>query len=250
MRHPRIYTEQLLQLNQTVTLESSVAHHLYTVLRLKTGYHIRLFNGQPQEYTGKIVHISSQSTTVELIAISYIEPEPTVDLHLILGLSKGERMDVALQKATEMGVTHISPLLAARSVIKLEATRRFIRYQHWQQIIIAACEQSGRCRIPKLDVPQIFTVCLEKSVHNDRRLMLHPLGTATLNTIAPPTSGISLLIGPEGGFTELELQQAQSNGFILLRLGPRILRAETAPLAAIAAIQTIWGDFNQSPNLI
>lgn len=250
MRHPRIYTEQLLQLNQTVTLESNAAHHLYTVLRLKTGCHIRLFNGQPQEYTGKIIYINHHSATIELTAIPYIEPDPILDLHLILGLSKGERMDIALQKATELGVTRISPLLAAHSVIKLEATRRVSRYQHWQQIIIAACEQSGRCRIPKLDAPQIFTVCLEESVHNDRRLMLHPLGTATLNTIAPPTSGISLLIGPEGGFTELELQQAQSNGFILLHLGPRILRAETAPLAAIAAIQTIWGDFNQPLNLI
>jgi len=242
MREPRIYTDQTLQLHKIVILELNTAHYLHTVLRLKSGAGVRLFNGQPQEYSGEIIHVHRQQVQVKLHNTSYLEPEPALKLHLILGLSKGERMDVALQKATELGVTHISPLLTERSVIKIEATRRDKRNLHWYQTIISACEQSGRCCIPKLDLPQSLITCLE-SIHSDQRLVLHPLGSNTLNTITPPIREIALLIGPEGGLTDLELQQAKSYDFTALRLGPRILRTETAPLAALAAIQTLWGDF-------
>lgn len=242
MHEPRIYTPQPLKIGSLITLEPKAAQHLFMVLRLKVDASVRIFNGEAEEYQGKIVHADRAQVSIQLTSVAKCEPAAVLQLHLILGISKGERMDVALQKATELGVTRIAPLLAQRSVVQLKGVRLERRNLHWQQIIVAACEQSGRCRLPQLDWPQNLQTCLDATL-SEQKLLLHPLGAATLNTVPPPQREVALLVGPEGGLEENELQQALNAGFTSLRLGPRILRTETAPLAALAAIQALWGDF-------
>jgi 16S rRNA (uracil1498-N3)-methyltransferase len=244
MREPRIFTDQNLQLQQTITLEANTAHYLRTVLRCINGHRIRVFNGMAEEYSGDIIYIDQRQVQIHLTHISYVEPPPMLHLHLILSVSKADHMEVALQKATELGVNHISPLLAERSVVKFSAKSIDKHNLRWRQIIISACEQSRRCQIPKLESPQTLDSCLETTV-SDCRLILHPEGINTFNTVTRPKHGVTLLIGSEGGFTSKEIYRAQNAGFVTLRLGKRILRTETAPLAALSAIQTLWGDFNQ-----
>lgn len=242
MREPRIYLAQSLQVESYITLDASAAHHVRMVLRLQPGNNVRLFNGDGSEYRGELVEVHKQHTKVFISAITAQCANTTLNLHLILGISKGERMDLAMQKAVELGVTRLSPLLAKRSVVQLKGERLERRHQHWQQIVIAACEQSGRCYLPKLDLAQPLETTLTNA-EESLRLVLHHQGTATLGTIVPPTKGVALLVGPEGGLDTEEIDYANRCGFIPLRLGPRILRTETAPLATIAAIQCLWGDF-------
>lgn len=242
MSIPRIFIHQPLKIGAVLTLESQAAHHLFTVLRLKVGAEVWIFNNQAQEYTSKIIVADRNQVTLQIVNLSKYESASGLQLHLIIGISKAERMDMVLQKATELGVMRISPMLAQRSVVQLQGIRLERRNLHWQQTIIAACEQSGRCRLPQLDHPQDIVTCLN-ATQNDQKLLLHPSGSATLSTIVAPRQGVTLFVGPEGGLDANEVQQAQTAGFIALRLGPRILRTETAPLAALAAIQTLWGDF-------
>lgn len=243
MREPRIYLAQALQVESYIALDTSAAHHVRMVLRLQPGNVVRLFNGNGLEYRGELVEVHKQHTKVFISAITAQSAKATLSIHLILGISKGERMDLAMQKAVELGVTRLSPLLAKRSVVHLKGERLERRHQHWQQIIIAACEQSGRCYLPQLDSAQPLETTLTNT-EEDLRLVLHHQGAATLGTIDPPTKGfVTLLIGPEGGLDAGEIDHAKRCGFIPLCLGPRILRTETAPLAALAAIQCLWGDF-------
>lgn len=246
MREPRVYTDQPLEPGTHLTLEPAPSHHLLRVLRLMPGDRLRLFNGNGRDYLGRLQSIHQGQAVVDLESLLHEECPSPIRLHLLLGISKGERMDFALQKAVELGVTRLSPLLARRTVVQLQGRRLERRLQHWQQVMIGACEQSGRCRLPHLDPPHSLTMAL-KTVEGDRRLALDHRGTATLADIPAPTQGIALLIGPEGGLDEGEIQQARGQGFVPLRLGPRILRTETAPLAALAAIQTLWGDFRVGP---
>jgi 16S rRNA (uracil1498-N3)-methyltransferase len=169
------------------------------------------------------------------------EPDPVLAIHLILGVSRGQRMDYALQKATELGVTEITPVITRRSVVRLQDDKREQRQAHWRQILTHACEQSGRCRLPVLHPLVHFPEHL--GVPGQTGVLLDPVSDKTLADLDPPSGTLALLVGPEGGLTEQERKSALEEGFTAIRLGPRILRTETAPLAAVAAAQVLWGDF-------
>ncbi len=237
----RIYTAQPLSLAAPIILDGTAARHLIQVLRLTTGDPVALFNGDGYEYNGYLIEISRHTVAVTLTERSALEPPAPLNITLGLGITKSERMDYSLQKSVELGAAAFVPLFTARSVIKLDAQRLEKRQQHWQGIIIAACEQSGRRRIPTLATAIPLMTWLNEQ--HDMSLLLDPRSTLGCDALMPPASGhIRILIGPEGGLTPTERIAAQQVGFQSVRLGPRILRTETAPLAAIAALQILWGD--------
>ena len=203
---------------------------------------MRLFNGYGGEYLGRLQAVDKQGIEVQIGKLIIEEPPSRLELNLLLGISKGERMDFAIQKAVELGVTHILPMFTARSVVRLRGERLERRRAHWRKIIIAACEQSGRCRLPRLEHAMPLAPALDQ-VTADLRLLLHHKGAGGLDVLPSPQQGIALVVGPEGGLELGEIHLASGNGFLPVRLGPRIMRTETAPLAALAAIQTLWGDF-------
>ena len=242
MRIPRIYTEQPLTPGREFTLEERAARHLIQVLRLKREADLILFNGDGREYPAQLTVASKQLVRAKTLGASEPEADPPLAIHLAIGISKGERMDFTLQKAVELGVSGITPLFTQRSVVRLQGERLEKRMQHWHNVVIAACEQSGRRRLP-----QLLTACTLAEwlpTHSDRcRILLDHRATNTLPELSPPELAIQLLIGPEGGLSEEERNLAAATGFQGVHLGPRVLRTETAPLAAISAIQVLWGDF-------
>jgi 16S rRNA (uracil1498-N3)-methyltransferase len=241
MRIQRVYTDQPLEPGGEITLEEASSHHLYHVLRLQAGDSINLFNAGC-EYAATLGQIGKEGATATLRKLVFEEPEPELAIHLLIGISRGERMDFALQKATELGVNRITPIFTKRCVVKLNEKKQASRMQHWNKIIINACEQSGRCRLPRLDMP--LEVSSAVSTHNSGTpLLLDHRSSKTLQTLKKPKSNITILVGPEGGLSSDERKLAKAQGFTGVRLGPRVMRTETAPLAAIAAIQTLWGDF-------
>jgi 16S rRNA (uracil1498-N3)-methyltransferase len=242
MRVPRCYTPQSLTPNLQITLEEEPAHHLRQVLRLRSGNEIVLFDNSGDEYHAHLDQLSKQSVTALVGEKRGHETEAQLSIHLIIGISRGERMDQVLQKATELGVTRITPCLTQRCVVKLDKKKRANRLAHWGRVIVSACEQSGRCRLPLLDEPLDISNAISEQ-NSELALVLDPKAPQPITQIPTPEFSVSILIGPEGGLTEGERNQALQQGFLGLRLGPRILRTETAPLAAIAAIQTLWGDF-------
>lgn len=245
MRTPRIYTDQPLQPGQRIRLEPAGSRHLRNVLRLRAGAPLHLFNDNGGEYLGRLHALNKHGAEVWVETLLANEPRPKLELNLLLGVSKGERMDFAIQKTVELGVTRILPVFTARSVVRLQGERMQRRMDHWRNIIVSACEQSGRCRLPRLDRARNLSQATE-SLSADLRLLLHHGGASGLDALPPPQRGIDLLVGPEGGLEQTEIQLARNHGFVPIRLGPRIMRTETAPLAALAAIQTLWGDFGSN----
>ncbi len=242
MRISRIYTSHLLSQGQTISLESEASRHLIQVLRLRPGANLMLFNGDGCNYQARLEAAEKKQARVKVISQSETEPENAIKIHLGISISKGERMDLAVQKSVELGVDEITPLFSKHSVVRLGGDRLEKRQQHWRKIIISACEQSGRCRIPVLHNAVDIDIWLGTS-HQGMCLTLDPESKTSICSLKQPTDKINLLIGPEGGLSENEIIAAKNNGFEGICLGPRILRTETAPLAAIAAIQTLWGDF-------
>jgi 16S rRNA (uracil1498-N3)-methyltransferase len=223
-------------------LPANVVRHLVQVLRMQVGQEIILFNGRDGiDYRAVLTHVTRRRASARILSAS--EPEAVADLqiHLALGISRGERMDLAIQKAVELGVSSVTPLITERTQARLSAERREKRQRHWQNILISACEQSGRARLPKLQPPGELGVWLQNPP--GRTLLLDPGARQCLRDISSPHKELGLLIGPEGGFSDQERALALHAGCTGIHLGPRVLRTETAPLAAIAAIQTLWGDF-------
>ena len=245
MREPRVYTDQTLESGLRVHLEPTTGHHLLKVLRLRLDAPLRLFNGDGREFQGRLSAISGNSVSATIEVLSRSDPEPSLQLNLLLGVSRGERMDFAIRKAVELGVTGISPLVTTRSVVRLKGERLQRRTAHWHGLVVSACEQSGRCRLPHLAPQQSLAAAMENS-GSDLRLLLYHRGDTGLEQLATPQRGVDLLVGPEGGLDEAEIRLSGERGFIPVRLGPRIMRTETAPLAALAAIQMLWGDFRGS----
>ncbi|MBW9271363.1 MAG: 16S rRNA (uracil(1498)-N(3))-methyltransferase [Candidatus Thiodiazotropha sp. (ex. Lucinisca nassula)] len=243
MRVPRCYTSQPLKQGALISLEEEPAHHLRQVLRLRPGHPVILFDNSGDEYTASLEQVSKQAVKALLTERVRQEAEAALSIHLLIGISRGERMDLAIQKATELGVNRITPLLTNRCVVKLDEKKRRNRMTHWQRVMISASEQSGRCRLPRLDEPLEITTALVQ-LKPERGLLLDLQGKQSLGQIPQPENGVSILVGPEGGLTPNERELAIQHGFTGTRLGPRVLRTETAPLAAIAAVQTLWGDFN------
>lgn len=240
MRVTRLYLPVSLTSGSTLSLDEDRAHYLRTVLRLKRGAELTVFNGQGGQYPAVVREAHGTDVTIELGEHDVREAESALFTHLGLGISRGERMDLAIQKAVELGVSRITPLFTERCVVHLDAQRQNLRLLHWQGIVQSACEQCGRNRLPLLDPPIRLQDWLPQL--DGFRLILHPVGGRMLSDLPPPQGQVTLLSGPEGGFSEGERQQTLDAGFTPLRLGPRILRTETAALAALAAIQTLWGD--------
>ena len=244
MRIQRIHTGQSLQSGREISLEEESSHHLFHVLRLQSGDVISLFNNDGQEFEASIIEISKHGASVSVGSLSRDENPAKLSIHLLLGISRGERMDYALQKATELGVNRIIPVFTKRCVVKLSEKKRASRMAHWQKIITNACEQSGRILLPELDQPlDIASAVSTQTAHT--ALMLDHRSSKTLPEIKKPKESIAILVGPEGGLTSEERKLGKGAGFTGIRLGPRVMRTETAPLAAIAAIQTLWGDYAQ-----
>ncbi len=238
---PRIYFPSDLTLNATYELDSDNATHLIRVLRLTNGDPIDVFDGNGNEYSAVLCDVQKKSASFHVNELNRQEPQQALSLHLGQVVSKGDRMDFTIQKATELGITDITPLWSERCEVRLKGDRLEKKMVHWQNIAISACQQSGRCKIPVIHPPMDY-LDWAKNTNADIRLLLHPHQQQPLSQYEQPHS-VALLIGPEGGFSEDEVEYAINTGFTGLRLGPRILRTETASLAALSVLQYVWGDF-------
>lgn len=213
---------------------------------MRTGDDLVLFNGQGGEYAARIASIERSRVSVDVLAWNSVERESPINVTLVQALQSGEKMDMTVQKAVELGVSRIVPVMSKRSVVRLDGARAEKRVEHWRGVAVAACEQCGRNRLPEV-VPLGGLDAWLSAAPNDGalRLMLAPGAGLTLDRIEPPTPGsrIELLIGAEGGLSPDELEKATRAGYVSVCLGPRILRTETAGLAALAVLQALWGDF-------
>lgn len=241
MRITRLYTPQSLSASAQVLLRDDAAHYISKVLRLRPEDHIKLFNGNDGEFLARVVAIDKKSVTVVLEQRQVCNADPSLTIHLGLGVSRGERMDYAIQKATEAGVTSITPLLTERCEVKLKGDRVDNRLSHWERVAISACEQSGRCAIPIIETPIAIADWLQTPREGSNFVLDHQ-GSSGFPNVEKPAA-ITLLIGPEGGLSDQEVIAAQANNFITVRLGPRVLRTETAPVVAISLAQHLWGDY-------
>ena len=233
-------------LNTPFTLPDDIFRHAITVLRLRVGDAFIAFDGAGQAAQALIVQVEKKSAQAQLTAIEQRSVESNLNITLAQCLSSADKMDWTIEKAVELGVTRIVPLFSARSQIKLSAERAEKKLEHWQRIVVAACAQSGRNTLPEFSAPMPLNSFLNAEQPNDNyKLMLHPRHAQALKSLSAPApkQPIVLLIGPEAGFDDNELKHAQNAHFTPTLLGPRILRTETAGLATIAALQTLWGDF-------
>lgn len=242
MRIPRIYTEQSLQPNASITLGPGPSQHIARALRMRVGDPLVLFDGSGGQYPATISALDKKTVTATTGAFDEIERESGLGLHLGIAISRGERMDWVVQKATELGVNSISPLLSERTEVRLKGERAGKKVHHWQQVAVSACEQSGRNRIPTIEPLQTLDAWVAEA-QAQLKLVLHPVADPVVERAGAPDN-IALLVGPEGGLSAAELIAAEQAGFNPLQLGPRILRTETAPLAAIAVLQARWGDMS------
>ena len=241
MRISRLYVPGSLQVGRSIELNDDSAHYVRTVLRLKKGQALAIFNGQGEECLCELEEVSRKRVALQTQEMQTREVESPLQVHLGLGISRGDRMDWGVQKAVELGVQQITPLLTERSVVKLNEEKKQQRQQHWRNICQHAAEQSGRIIVPELaaidELPQ--WVAQQQGL----RIFLDPHAEQSLADLQPQNQSITLLSGPEGGFSEPEREFALASGFVPVRLGKRVLRTETAALAALAAVQTLWGDF-------
>jgi 16S rRNA (uracil1498-N3)-methyltransferase len=243
MRVSRIYTRQLLNSGATVTLGEELSHYVLRVLRLRRGDPLILFNGDGSEYQA-ILSEADRSQAAALIGqADKPHRESALRVFLGQGLARGERMDFVLQKSAELGAVSITPLWTNRCQVQLSGKRLENRLAHWHGIVRSACEQSNRVVLPGLDKPTPLPEWLAAVQLQEQqlKLVLDPSATRRLRDL-PPASSVSILVGPEGGLDEDEIRLSESNGFQRIRMGPRVLRTETAALAALAAVQTLWGD--------
>lgn len=241
MRCPRIYTPQPLTPNSTIALNDDAAHHVARVLRMQSGDALILFNGDGGEYRATIASVDKKSVHVALESANTSERESPLAIHLGIAISKGERMDWVIQKATELGVTQITPLQTERVEVRLNNEREEKKLSHWQAVAISACEQCRRNRIPAIHSPQMLSAWLD-SINADVKFVLHHRSEVTLESFAEKPRSVALLIGPEGGLSDTEIALAERKNFAPLRLGPRVMRTETAPIAALSILQFLWGD--------
>jgi RNA methyltransferase, RsmE family len=242
MRVSRIYIEQPLAENSRLELGKEAARHLVTVLRQKTGDAVTLFNGEGGEYSGIIIEATNKSLVVELGAFNPENRHSPLHSILGIGISRGERFELVLQKATELGVREIYPLYTERTEVKLKGDREDKKHSRWQQVIISACEQCTLNIPPVLHQPRPLEQWL--NIEAEKKLVLHHRSATSLQQLAQQKpASTALLVGPEGGLSEDEIRAAEQQGFESLTLGPRVFRTETAPLVALSICQSLWGDF-------
>lgn len=242
---PRFYCREALAPGAHIELPEPVARHAVRVLRLPPGAPMVLFDGRGGEYPAHIERIERDRVTAQLGAWREVEFESPLAVTLVQALQAGEKMDFTIQKAVELGVRNIVPVESRRSVLRLSGDRAGKRVAHWQGVVAAACEQCGRNQVPLVAPLEKLENWLARPAHGALRLMLAPDAEQTLAAVAPPAGEIQLLIGAEGGLDPQEVLAAKQAGFQAVRMGPRILRTETAGLAALAAMQALWGDFRE-----
>jgi 16S rRNA (uracil1498-N3)-methyltransferase len=242
MRRTRCYVAGPLHPGDTLSLPESASAHLGRVLRANVGDAVVLFNGQGGEFEAQILTIDRRSVRVRIGTLHAVERESPIRVTLLQSIARGEKMDLIVQKATELGVAGIIAFTAQRSVVRLDSEAYRKRSDHWRAIAISACEQCGRNRIPFIDVVSDLGAAIERCPEGNVRVLLEPDADQPLSQRARAGSAMAVLIGPEGGFTDEELARAREQTFTPCRLGPRVLRAETAPLAALAVIQVLAGD--------
>ncbi len=241
MRISRLYIDRALQLNDEIQLDKEQSHYLATVLRLRVGDSVCLFNGEDAEYFAEIFSISKKQTILVVNNKQERHRESPLIITIGIGVSRGQHMDFAIQKVVELGVSNIVPVMTEFSNVKLQVDRLENKLQHWQQIIINACEQSQRTRVPSLSAPLMFNdFVVDQSA--DIKLIFHPVAEHGLHSIQSQPATVCLLLGSEGGFSDTEVNLARQNGFRLVQSGPRILRAETAVVTAMTLCQYQWGD--------
>lgn len=239
----RFYCPLPLVVGMTVELPPRAAHHAAHVLRLRVGDEITIFGGVGGEYSAAIVGMVRERVTIEIGDHIAVERESPLDITLVQAVSSGDRMDLTIRKAVELGVARIVPVIAARSVVQLSGDRAEKRVRHWEDVVIAACEQCGRNRLPPVDAVLPLAVWIRDAPRAAARWMLSPRAAGTARVLGCPDGAVQLLVGPEGGLADEEERAAAESGFIGIRLGPRILRTETAAPAALAAFAALWGDF-------
>ena len=223
-------------------LSAAAAHHALRVLRLEQGEAVRLFDGHGGEYAGSIMRAERGEVAVAVDAHFDIEREAPLAITLVQALQAGDRMDMTIQKAVELGVTAIVPVYSRRSLVRLDPARAARRVGHWRQVVASACEQCGRNRLPQVAEIDSLEHWLARPASAALRLFLSPQAERGLAALAAPAS-LELLVGPEGGLVADEAAAAALAGYVPVRLGPRVLRTETAGMAALAAVQARWGDF-------
>lgn len=244
MRLTRCYVALPLQAGARVVLPELVANHLARVLRLREGDACVLFNGDGQDHDGRIASIGKREVVVELQASRAVDNESPLHVTLLQGIARGEKMDLILQKATELGVSAIAPVFADRTEVRLDGDRLDKRTAHWRSVVVSACEQSGRARIPELRPARNLAEAAAALPADALKLTLDPQGEHRSESMtAPESMTVVIGIGPEGGWSEKDRIVLRDRGFTGLRLGPRVLRTETAGLAAVAALQARFGDW-------
>lgn len=242
MRKTRVHVPAALDEGARIALPDAAARHVARVLRLRPGDPIAVFDGAGAEHAARIERASARG--VEIVVGEPLVPiaETVLAVDLAQGISRGERMDLVVQKAVELGVRSITPLVTARSVVRLDARRAESRLAHWRAVAVGACEQCGRATVPEIRPILALDRWLAEADPSPLRLLLDPLATETPDTLAPAAHGVTLLVGPEGGLERAEAEAARRAGFVGVKLGPRVLRTETAALVAITAAQLLWGD--------
>ncbi len=244
MANLRFFTDSPLALNTDIQLSENAAAHATRALRLNVGDHAIVFNGDGFDYACTLTSVKKNAVTVTIIDSKPISNESPLNITLLQGISSGDRMDFTIQKAVELGVRQIQPINSQRSVVKLTHDRAEKRVEHWQNVAVSACEQSGRAFVPKVLPPLTLEGWLSQNPYNNTvRILLNPVGAKRLAEIQKPDAAIELLIGAEGGLSQGEIDLATSQSFQSIVLGPRILRTETAALTAISVMQSLWGDF-------
>ena len=240
-RLSRVYTAQPLLSVDSVELVGSASHYLTRVLRLSEGDSVCLFNGDGREYSAEIYEIQHQRLLVRINNNEVIGNESPLNITLVQAISRGERMDYSLQKVTELGVFCIQPVISRRVEVRLDKKRQAKRLAHWQGVVISACEQSGRAVVPEVKAPLSLSEWLAVS-ETAQRLVLDPAAESGMSLVPIKANAVSVLVGPEGGFTSKELDDVKAKGVTAVSLGPRVLRTETAGPAAIAVLQASVGD--------
>ena len=241
----RLFSADVLFEYSESWLSGERAKYISRVLRLEIDDGIIVFDGEGGEFAAVIKEFAKDRVLLAVGNRHAKELESPLAVELVQGLSRGGRMDVVIQKATELGVRRICPVITEHSVIKLDTDRALKRHEHWLKISQSACEQCGRNRVPEIALPQSLAGWLGSIPQGGAtRIMLQPGGSESIATLPTPDHPVTLLVGPEGGLSDTERQQCEDSGFRAVSLGPRILRTETAALAAIAVLQTRWGDLN------
>jgi 16S rRNA (uracil1498-N3)-methyltransferase len=241
---PRFYSPEKLAPGALIRLSDNAAMHASRALRMKVGDSAVLFNGDGNDYQCELTHMSKNEVGAKVKSVKANTCESPLTITLIQAISSGDRMDFTMQKAVELGVTAIQPISSQRSVVKLTGERAEKRREHWQNIVISACEQCGRSIVPEVRPITSLAQWLGQSEAATLRIILSPGAPQSLHELPKPAGVIQLLIGAEGGLTEDEISLATSHQFTPIRLGNRILRTETAALTALSSLQTRWGDFN------